>query len=77
MQRNQQVKVSLEPLNATTKRHRKTHGGKVILVSQVQLARCIHKKDFQGKTMAGHMGQSITGPEIKWHMLIKTNLIGG
>ena len=51
---------------------------KVILVSRVQLARCIHKKVFKGKTMAGHMGHervTVKNLEVAY-VDPETNLIG-
>lgn len=67
------VKVSLEPLNATTLSVivRRTVV-KVILVSQVQLARCIHKKSSRVRRwLATWVTNVLLSRTWKWHMLIQ------
>ena len=67
------VKVSLEPLNATTLSvtARRTVV-KVILVSQVQLARCIHKKSSRVRRwLATWVTSVLLLRTWKWHMLIQ------
>ena len=68
-----EVKVSLEPLNATILSVivRRTVV-KVILVSQVQLARCIHKKFSRVRRwLAIWVTNVLLLRTWKWHMLIQ------